>query len=260
MAKGHEPQVSSTTFLGDFIMFRSFLMTLALISSTAFAADPVTERPTTAGNPGTAPQIANRAAATPNAAPAAQPVQQRIQVAGSVWSGSEQINNDGKLSFGLYKDGVAMMSDAQGNTTGRWTADGANVVITFDNCVYRGVIQGDELVGRATVTSGPSVGQAWMFRVAHTNPYAGREYNGQEQLNNFGKLTFRFAADGTVTMVDARSEIRGTYVYDVANVTIRFVDCEYVGSVQRDDSIRGAARFTNNNPNNQPWSFAVSPK
>lgn len=242
-------------------MFRKFLLSLALISSTAFAADPVTERPTTAGNPGagpTAPQIA-RNAATPNV-PAALPAQQRIQVAGSVWSGTEQINNNGKLSFGLYKDGVAMMSDAQGTVSGRWTAQGDNVVITFANCVYRGVLQGDELSGRASVTSGPTAGQAWMFRVVHTNPFAGREYNGQENLNNFGKLTFRFAADGTVTMVDARSEIRGSYVYDVANVTIRFVDCEYVGSVQRDNTLRGTARFTNNNPNAQPWSFAVSPK
>lgn len=247
-------------------MIRTLLVSLALISSTAFAADPVTERP---GNPGYS------VSATPNRSPnqppaihtqpgnqnvAPRPAERAIKVPGSVWEGTEQINNNGKLTLGLHSTGVALMADAHGESRGRWTTDGVNVVITFDNCVYRGVVQGNDLVGQGTVTSGSQTGQTWSFRVGHVNPYAGREYNGNEQLNSNGKLTFRFAADGSVLMIDANSQVRGTYTYDVGNITCRFENCEYVGAVQNDQSIRGTARVTTGQNTIQPWTYSVSPR
>jgi hypothetical protein len=74
------------------------------------------------------------------------------QLAGTVWSGSEQLAGYGKLSFRLKANNRATMQDAQETMEGTWHQQGSQVTLRFDEgrVVYRGTLNGDTLSGSAS--------------------------------------------------------------------------------------------------------------
>jgi hypothetical protein len=110
-----------------------------------------------ANNGGPAP------AATPAPAPAPQAV---VSVAGSTWSGTENLPGFGKLTFVFRANGSATMIDTKGETAGNWTQNGNDVTINFNGCVYQGRVNGQNLAGSGRITSGNQAGQTWTFQLA----------------------------------------------------------------------------------------------
>ncbi|MBI2807884.1 MAG: hypothetical protein HYX68_23115 [Planctomycetes bacterium] len=236
-------------------MFRKMMIAALLAFSPvlAFSQDPMTERPNSP-----APLVKPMPAPQKNASRQVSPMiqQKAVTVPGSMWGGSEQINNTGRLAFGLGKDGRAVMLDANSIVKGTWARHGDDIVIRFDNCVYRGKIQGNVFSGRGTFTTGTQAGVSWTFRVQHDDPYRGREFRGRENLNGFGPVSFRFGNNGAVQMIDARATVNGTYSMDMNVVTMRFGNCVYVGTL-RNNGITGVARYTTGAPGNL-WTFTVN--
>lgn len=225
-------------------MFRS-ISTLALVcvltlTGYSNAKDPVTERPSkTALQPKL--QVKQAQAAT---------------LANAVLTGKEDVNNGGRLGFSLQQNGVAIMVDAVSTVKGSWTQEGNKVTIRFKNCVYQGTLAGDILTGKGTITEGPQTGSSWGFRVVRGDVLRGTEFRGQENLNGFGRLTFRFGDNNRVEMIDARTTVRGTYSVNGNQVTIRFNNCVYTGQMQ-DGRITGSARYTQGS-GGEPWTFEVN--
>jgi hypothetical protein len=87
-------------------------------------------------------------------------------VAGTTWTGNENLPGFGKLSFVFRAGGAATMIDTNGNTEGTWTQNGNDVTINFQGCVYQGRINGQTLSGSGRITSGAQSGQTWSFQVA----------------------------------------------------------------------------------------------
>ena len=228
-------------------MFRS-IFTLSLVcvfglAGHSRAQDPVTERP------GKKPVQASQLKSVQKPAQAAA-------LANSILTGKEEINNGGRLGFALQPNGGATMVDAHGTVKGSWTQNGNQVTIRFKNCVYRGTLTGDILSGRATVTEGPQNGASWTFRVVRGDVLRGTEFRGQENLNGFGRLTFRFGDNNKVEMIDSRTHVRGSYSATGTQITIRFNNCVYTGILQN-GRITGTARYTQG-PAGDPWTFEVN--
>jgi hypothetical protein len=102
-------------------------------------------------------------------------------VAGTTWAGRETLRGFGALVFVLADDGRATMADAatmgnggQGRTvSGNWQQSGADVVIRFGDCVYRGRVNGDWLSGTAAFTTGQSGAWTFQVRLQPSQPDAG---------------------------------------------------------------------------------------
>ncbi len=86
-------------------------------------------------------------------------------IAGSTWTGNENLPGYGKLTF-VFRANGATMIDAKGETQGTWTQNGADVTIRFDGCVYQGRINGQTLSGSGQITAGQQQGQTWTFQVS----------------------------------------------------------------------------------------------
>jgi hypothetical protein len=82
-------------------------------------------------------------------------------IAGTSWTGSENLPGFGKLTFVFRAGGAVTMIDAKGETPGSWTQNGDQITITFDGCVYQGRINGQTLAGSGRLAQG----QTWTFQV-----------------------------------------------------------------------------------------------
>src|SRR5262249_13650144 len=82
-------------------------------------------------------------------------------IAGTTWTGNENLPGFGKLTFVFRAGGAVTMIDAKGETPGSWTQNGGQVTITFDGCVYQGRINGQTLSGSGRLAQG----QTWTFQV-----------------------------------------------------------------------------------------------
>lgn len=108
------------------------------------------------------------AAAAPanNGGPAPAPANNgQVAVAGTTWSGTENLPGFGKLSFVFRANGSVTMIDTKGETAGTYTQNGSDVTINFQGCVYQGRINGQSLAGSGRITSGPQAGQTWSFQL-----------------------------------------------------------------------------------------------
>ena len=125
---------------------------------------------------------------------------------------------------------------------------------------------GDVFSGTARFTSGPYAGRTWNFRVEYRGPVAvqapapqpvaavqGRVFSGQEVLNGYGSLTFRFLDATTVEMVDTAGATRGTYVLTGNQVVLTIGAVVYRGEI-RGNEIVGSG---NNPSRNLSWQFRV---
>jgi hypothetical protein len=82
------------------------------------------------------------------------------------YAGSETLQGYGDLTMELAANGVAFMTDKDGRREGTWSKDASQVVIKFyaGNCIYRGMPQGNEIVGTAVA------GKAnWTWRVTRSD-------------------------------------------------------------------------------------------
>jgi hypothetical protein len=87
-------------------------------------------------------------------------------VAGTTWTGKENLQGFGKLTFEFHADGTAVMTDAQGTVKGTWAQKGQKVVIRFSDCVYVGEIKGQQMSGAAQfVENDQLTGKPWTFAV-----------------------------------------------------------------------------------------------
>jgi hypothetical protein len=84
---------------------------------------------------------------------------------GSEWTGEENLQGFGKLTFQFQDEEKVMMIDSQSQVPGRYTQDGQSVRIQFGNCIYEGTIQGNVLSGSARFTQGQNNGVTWTFSV-----------------------------------------------------------------------------------------------
>jgi hypothetical protein len=79
-------------------------------------------------------------------------------------------------------------------------------------------------------------------------------WTGSETLQGYGKLTFQFRASGEAVMIDAQSTLAGSWAQHGNQVTIRFGDCIYQGTIQG-QTLSGTGRITRNNVT---WTFTVT--
>ena len=82
------------------------------------------------------------------------------------WTGHENLNGFGRLSFTFHDNGAATMVDAQSTVKGSWTRSGTSVIVTFVNCQYIGALSntGTVINGVGRFTQGPNQVQ-WSFNV-----------------------------------------------------------------------------------------------
>jgi hypothetical protein len=93
------------------------------------------------------------------------PVHGPTVMAGTEWHGEENLQGFGKLTFRFQDGQKVLMLDAHGQAQGSFTQNGPTVRITFGDCVYEGMIQGNVLSGSARFTSGQNSGLTWLFAV-----------------------------------------------------------------------------------------------
>jgi hypothetical protein len=93
-----------------------------------------------------------------------------LTVSKSIWTGDEDFTGRRTiLSFGFRDDGKVTMVDTSTITNrtppvmGTWTQNGSEVSIRFNNCLYVGRINGNQMTGQAQWTSGPTQGRIWNF-------------------------------------------------------------------------------------------------
>jgi hypothetical protein len=85
----------------------------------------------------------------------------------------------------------------------------------------------------------------------------GSKWTGKEILNGFGKLTFELKQGGEAVMIDAKSEVKGTWTSNDRKVTINFKNCVYQGTVDG-PTLYGTGQFTENGQlKGVPWTYAV---
>jgi hypothetical protein len=110
-----------------------------------------------------------RGAVTPPADPGVvrPPVEQPTNLEGTTWQGSETLADFGKLAFRFEANQRVVMTDAKAQATGQWSLTGDRVTITFNNCVYTGVVQGSTLAGAARFTDRDL--REWNFTVRLTD-------------------------------------------------------------------------------------------
>src|SRR5262249_50199493 len=82
-------------------------------------------------------------------------------VSGTTWTGTENLQGFGKLTFQFQASGAATMTDANTSVQGSWSQNGNQVTISFTSCVYTGTINGRVLSGNAR----SNIGQVWTFSV-----------------------------------------------------------------------------------------------
>jgi hypothetical protein len=56
-------------------------------------------------------------------------------------------------------------------------------------------------------------------------------WRGTENLPGFGPLVFEFKKDNVAIMKDAKANVRGSWTQNGKEVTIRFTNCEYRGTI-----------------------------
>jgi hypothetical protein len=81
---------------------------------------------------------------------------------------------------------------------------------------------------------------------------AGTAWTGSENLGSYGKLTFRFAAGGRATMIDARSTVAGTFTINGNQVHITLP-----GIASYRGTINGTTFAGHGSDNTRTWSFSV---
>lgn len=93
-----------------------------------------------------------------------------VSVSGNAYVGGEDLTGrPTKLGFAFRNDGTAVMIDdvTPNPVNGNWRQDGDQVTITFGNCTYRGRVQGNQIVGTATMNGRAG---AWNFAVQFAPP------------------------------------------------------------------------------------------
>jgi hypothetical protein len=104
-------------------------------------------------------------------------------------------------------------------------------------------------VNGSTPASNSASGSASAQGLANTT------WVGTENLANYGRLEFRFQANGQVTMIDTAGSHPGTYIVQGNRVTLTFGGVVYSGTLSG-NTISGNACNAGNNQ--QQWSFSVS--
>jgi hypothetical protein len=95
-----------------------------------------------------------------------------LEVRGTTWQGTENLEGFSNLTFEFHNDGKVVMRDAAGVVNGTYRQEGDMVTIMFKNCVYRGRIVGERLTGMAQTTAGAPM--SWDFTV-NNQPGKGAE-------------------------------------------------------------------------------------
>jgi hypothetical protein len=108
---------------------------------------------------------------------------------------------------------------------------------------------GSTPVGSSTPVNNAASGSASTQGLANTT------WVGTENLANYGRLEFRFQANGQVTMIDTAGSHPGTYVVQGNRVTMTFGGVVYSGTLSG-NTISGNANNVGNAQ--QKWSFSVS--
>jgi hypothetical protein len=80
----------------------------------------------------------------------------------------------------------------------------------------------------------------------------GTTWAGTENLQGFGKLSFKFNANGSCSMTDPNSTVQGTWSQNGNQVTITFTHCVYTGTIEG-RTLSGNARSNIG----QTWTFNV---
>ena len=81
---------------------------------------------------------------------------------------TETLPGYGKLSFALYSNGRAVMTDANSTAEGLWRQQGDQYTLSFENgaVVYTGALNGATLSGSATSPSARQEGlKTWTWSV-----------------------------------------------------------------------------------------------
>jgi hypothetical protein len=86
--------------------------------------------------------------------------------------------------------------------------------------------------------------------------FAGSTWSGSENLGGFGKLTFVFKDAKKAIMVDAKSTVEGSYEVKGQNITIRFGNCVYNGTING-NVLSGTAQYTSQNSPTWAWNVAM---
>jgi hypothetical protein len=97
--------------------------------------------------------------------PAVQPQPAGVQnLVGTIWIGSENLGNYGRLEFRFQANGQVMMIDSDGSSMGTYTVQNNIVMLTFHQgkVSYAGNINGSTMSGKA----GNTAGGAWTFSVS----------------------------------------------------------------------------------------------
>lgn len=185
-------------------------------------------------------------------------------LAGTTWSGTENLPGFGKVTFQFVQGGEALMIDAKKTVKGTYSQSADKVTLTFQNCVYEATIQGKTMSGNAHFTTDD---RTWTFTLTYagvTPPQppdtpvasvAGTVWTGTESLTSFGALTFEFHAGGKAVMIDAQATVNGNWAQTGDQVTITFQNCVYVGRIQG-NVLAGTARYTQGDP--RDWTFSVT--
>jgi hypothetical protein len=86
-----------------------------------------------------------------------------LRLAGTTWSGRENLQGFGDLSFRFDSNNQVTMLDTAGSTPGTWSVNGDQVTLRFNNgqTVYTGRVQGNVLSG----TARGGRGQTWEWVV-----------------------------------------------------------------------------------------------
>lgn len=87
-----------------------------------------------------------------------------MDVRGTTWNGTENLEGFNNLTFEFQNDGKVVMRDAVGVVNGTYRQEGDMVTIQFNNCVYSGRIVGERLAGTAQSTTGAPA--TWDFNVS----------------------------------------------------------------------------------------------
>ena len=90
-------------------------------------------------------------------------------LAGTTWTGTENLAGFNQLTFDFRGDGSVLMIDAstpvRGAVRGSWSQAGLAVTLRFGDCEYRGNLAGRCLGGTAQFFAGPRAGQSWTFQL-----------------------------------------------------------------------------------------------
>ena len=164
------PDASLEELAANFVaMFKDIRETYPLWSQLQTATAPSTTGGASVAGAPTA--VAANTTVFPTAPSAPGPVVTGAavkSVAGTVWSGTENLQSFGKLTFQFHAAGKSTMIDAHSTIDGTWTQTGASVTIRFKDCVYQGRITGPSMSGTAMFTSGNAQNQTWSFQVGMT--------------------------------------------------------------------------------------------